>query len=226
MSAGGCRSEAPLSATAHSPTITGMIQAATFASNQKDLVAVAQVLDTVFGMEAPASMIRVGFLFDFVRCGAPVLLAGSPDAPLGTAVAIRGPEHLELTHMAVMAENQNQGIGRSMFRVLTSWATNQGFDEVRWCVAPQNISAVAAYLAWGARMVDWIDDAYGVAADAFHGGGTPRFRGVWRREPWPELREISTIAHGDDDALRTALRNRAHVVSSTPAGYVVAAAES
>ncbi|MGI8648748.1 MAG: GNAT family N-acetyltransferase [Mycobacteriales bacterium] len=174
-------------------------------STQPGLSAVAQVLDDVFGMVAPATMFRVGFMNDLVRSDQLILLAGSAEEPLGALVALRGRNHIEMPDMVVAAEHQGGGIGRRLFEAMTRWAVDEGFREIRWSVSPSNVNGVAAYLAYGARIVGWIDNAYGVASDPFYTGTTDRFRGEWRADERPPIVETKLVHHEDHAQLRSLL---------------------
>ncbi|MGI8648262.1 MAG: hypothetical protein DLM55_04350 [Acidimicrobiales bacterium] len=107
------------------------------AASQSDLSAAAKVLDDVFGMSPPATMLRVGFMFDLLRSEQLVLLASDATGVIGTAVRLRGKTHVEGAMLAVLPAHQGAGVGRALFHGTTDWATDNGYDEVRWCVSPQ-----------------------------------------------------------------------------------------
>ncbi|MGH3941525.1 MAG: GNAT family N-acetyltransferase [Pseudonocardiaceae bacterium] len=192
------------------------------ATAQQDLVAVSEILDGVFGVPKSATMLRVGFMFDLLRTEQLVMLVDNADGPIGASVALRGRAHVELTHMAVLAERQGNGVGRTLFAGVTDWAAENDFDSIRWCVSPDNVGAVAAYLAWGARIEGWIDDAYGVSADSYNQGSTDRFVGVWRRDGWPDSSNVVPVPHGDHERLRDLLRGWAQIVSTGDGKYLIA----
>ncbi len=190
-------------------------------TTQSGLTAVARVLDEVFEMTAPATMFRVGFMNDFIRSDQLILLAGSDTEPLGAIVALRGRTHIELPDMVVAVSHQGRGIGRQLFEALTQWTRDEGFDEIRWCVSPSNLGGVAAYLAYGARIVGWIDNAYGVASDPFYTGTTDRFRGAWRAGGWPATAGSRLVHHDEHQQLRTLLLDGWQIVERSGEQYTL-----
>ncbi|MGH3427586.1 MAG: GNAT family N-acetyltransferase [Mycobacteriales bacterium] len=190
-------------------------------TTQSGLSAVAKVLDDVFGVVFPATMFRVGFMHDLVRSDQLILLAGSEEEPLGAILALRARNHVEMPDMAVALRHQGRGIGRALFGAMTQWAVDEGFREIQWSVSPANVNGVAAYLAYGGRIVGWIDNAYGVASDAFYTGTTDRFRGAWRADKWPPAAESQLIHHEDHAQLRSLLLGGWHITGRRDDTYTV-----
>ncbi|MGI8648261.1 MAG: hypothetical protein DLM55_04345 [Acidimicrobiales bacterium] len=80
---------------------------------------------------------------------------------------------------------------------------------------------MSAFLSWGARIAGWIDNAYGVDADPYHQGPTPRFRCVWRRAGWVGAASTVEVAHHDHARLRRLLRDGAQITRRRGDFYLV-----
>jgi GNAT superfamily N-acetyltransferase len=150
-------------------------------------------------------MFRVGFMNDLIRSDQLILLAGTEAEPLGAIIALRGRAHIEMPDMVVAASHQGKGVGRRLLQALTQWTHGEGFDEIRCSVSPSNLRAVTAYLAYGGRIVGWIDNAYGVASDAFYTATTDRFRVTWRVGGWPAIANSQLVGHDQHQQLRSLL---------------------
>lgn len=141
-------------------------------------------------------------MYELFRADQLLLLALDGQRTVGGVIALRGEKHVGLTHIAVDGSEQGKGIGRAVFASVVDWATEQSLDEVRWVCDPTNHQAIAAYLAWGARAVGWMDSGYGVDSDPCNIGLTPRLSWSWRADFPPVERVDKTAVIDDYESIR------------------------
>jgi predicted GNAT superfamily acetyltransferase len=144
------------------------------AAVQQDVGPIVALLERVWGAAPGDGPVTAPVVHALRHSGAGVLVAEQDGVHVGAALVFArsdDPRAGYLHVIGVAPEAQGAGLGHHLMRAARAWAAERGMRELQWTFDPSDPRNARFYVkSLGARMVEFLPNAYGMLDDEINRG--------------------------------------------------------